>query len=52
MGHKGLGGVGDSLGPKPLIEPGALKTPSDAIRAGKRVFDEYDVPAFRTFDPN
>ncbi|HEV8147958.1 MAG TPA: hypothetical protein VGP79_16330 [Bryobacteraceae bacterium] len=37
-----------SVGPKPLIEPGPLKTEADWIAAGKRVFEEYDVPAFRT----
>ena len=37
-------------GPKPLIEPESLQTKADWIRAGKRVFEEYDVPAFRTLD--
>jgi mono/diheme cytochrome c family protein len=39
------------VGPKPLIEPETLKTDADWIRAGKRVFEEYDIPAFRTYDP-
>jgi hypothetical protein len=37
------------VGPKPLIEPETLKTDADWIRAGKRVFEEYDIPAFRTY---
>ena len=39
------------VGPKPLIEPETLKTDADWIRAGKRVFEEYDIPAFRTYGP-
>jgi hypothetical protein len=39
------------VGPKPLIEPETLKTDSDWIRAGKRVFEEFDFPVFRTYDP-
>src|SRR5262245_39284944 len=39
------------VGPKPLIEPEMLKTDADWIRAGKRVFEEYDMPVFRTYDP-
>ena len=39
------------VGPKPLIEPEILKTDADWIRAGKRVFEEYDIPAFRTYAP-
>src|SRR5512133_3940784 len=38
-------------GPQPLIEPERLKTEADWIRAGKRVFEEYDVPSFRNRDP-
>jgi hypothetical protein len=34
----------NSIGPKPLIEPEKLKTEADWIAAGKRVFEEYDVP--------
>jgi len=34
-----------------LIEPEKLKTGVDWIRAGKRVFEEYDIPAFRTYGP-
>src|SRR5262245_40983020 len=41
-----------TVGAKPLIEPAALSTEADWIRAGKRVFEEYDVPAFRVSDPN
>ena len=41
----------NSVGPKPLIEPEELKTRQDWIRAGKRVFEEYDFPSFRTWDP-
>lgn len=41
----------NSIGPKPLIEPEKLKTEADWIAAGKRVFEEYDVPAFRVTDP-
>ena len=39
------------VGPTPLIEPATLKTDEDWVRAGKRVFDEYDVPAFRIAAP-
>src|SRR4029450_13025800 len=40
-----------SVGPKPLIEPNTPTTDADWIRAGQRVFDEYDIPAFRILDP-
>jgi mono/diheme cytochrome c family protein len=40
-----------SVGPKPLIEPGMLTTEADWVQAGQRVFDEYDIGAFRVFDP-
>ena len=36
--------------PEPLITPGA-RTPSEWIADGKRVFEEMDVPFFRTTDP-
>ena len=36
-------------GPKPLVEPGKLKTESDWIKAGERVFLDWVV--LRTFDP-
>ena len=36
--------------PEPLITPGA-RTPSEWIADGKRVFEEMDVPFFRTIDP-
>ena len=39
-----------TIGPQPLVEPAALGTPDDWIRAGRRVFEEYDVPGFRVFD--
>lgn len=39
-----------SVGPKPLIEPEPLTSDADWIRAGRRVFDEYDVAAFRVLD--
>jgi len=39
-----------SIGPKPLIEPGALTSDADWVRAGQRVFDEFDIAAFRVFD--
>ncbi len=40
-----------SVGPKPLIEPSTLTTEADWVRAGQRVFDEFDIAAFRVFDP-
>jgi hypothetical protein len=39
------------VGPKPLIEPAALKTESDWILAGQRVFDEASTPQLTVFDP-
>lgn len=39
------------IGPKPLIEPEKLKTASDWIEAGRRVFDEFDDLHLRTLDP-
>jgi len=41
-----------AVGPKPLIEPATLSTAEDWIQAGKRVFEEYDTPAYRVFDPS
>ena len=38
-------------GPSPLIEPDKLKTDSDWVEAGRRVFDEADDLHLRTFDP-
>src|SRR5436189_6462158 len=35
-------------GPQPLIEPKKLKTEKDWLEAGRKVFDEMDVPIFRT----
>jgi mono/diheme cytochrome c family protein len=40
-----------NVGPQPLIEPEKLKTKQDWIDAGKRVFEQYDVPAFRSLNP-
>ena len=40
-----------SVGPKPLIEPAALTSDADWVRAGQRVFDEFDVATFRIVDP-
>jgi hypothetical protein len=40
-----------SVGPKPLIEPQTLRSDADWVRAGQRVFDEYDIAAFRVLDP-
>jgi hypothetical protein len=37
--------------PRPLIEAQKLKTERDWIEAGRRVFDELDVPLFRNDDP-
>src|SRR5260370_26995143 len=38
------------IGPKPLIEPGKLKTEADWIEAGRKVFDEADHLHLRTLD--
>ena len=38
-------------GAQPLIEPEKLKTERDWIEAGRRVFEEFDVPPVRTSDP-
>ena len=32
-----------SVGPKPLIEPATLTAEADWVRAGQRVFDEFDI---------
>jgi hypothetical protein len=40
-----------SVGPKPLIEPATLTSNADWVRAGERVFDEFDLAAFRVLDP-
>ncbi len=40
-----------TVGPKPLIEPGTLQTDADWIHAGQRVFEEFDTIGFRTTDP-
>jgi len=39
------------VGPKPLIEPGKLKSQADWVEAGRRVFDEADFIHMRTYDP-
>lgn len=39
------------VGPQPLIEPEKLKTETDWIEAGRRVFEEADDLHLRTFDP-
>jgi hypothetical protein len=39
------------IGLKPLIEAENLRTRTDWIAAGQRVFDEADTPQLRTFDP-
>jgi mono/diheme cytochrome c family protein len=36
--------------PKPLIQPEKLKTKKDWVEAGRRVFDELDVPILRSDD--
>jgi hypothetical protein len=41
----------NTVGPKPLIDPKILKTQTDWIEAGRRVFDELDFAASRTYDP-
>jgi hypothetical protein len=40
-----------NVGPQPLIEPEKLKTETDWIEAGRRVFDEADHLHLRTLDP-
>ncbi|HXG93812.1 MAG TPA: hypothetical protein VNN73_15815 [Blastocatellia bacterium] len=39
------------MGPQPMIEPEKIKTEKDWIEAGRRVFDELDVPILRASDP-
>src|SRR5258707_8197109 len=39
------------IGPKPLIEPKKLKTETDWVEAGRRVFEEVDDVHLRTLDP-
>src|SRR5262245_66514151 len=39
------------VGPQPLISPEKLRTDSDWIEAGRRVFEELDVPNMRKLDP-
>lgn len=39
------------VGPKPLIAPRTLKSETDWVEAGRRVFDELDDLHLRTFDP-
>ena len=40
-----------SVGPKPLMEPATLSSDAEWARAGKRVFEEWDVPGLRVYDP-
>ena len=40
-----------SVGPRPLIETETLRSDADWVRVGQRVFDEYDIAAFRVLDP-
>lgn len=40
-----------TVGPQPLIEPATLRGDADWIRAGERVWQQWDVPTFRVFDP-
>ena len=37
--------------PEPLVEAAMMKTQSDWLRAGKRVFEELDIPFYRSSDP-
>ena len=39
------------LGPRPLLEPDALKTRADWIEAGRVVFENLDTPSSRSDDP-
>jgi mono/diheme cytochrome c family protein len=39
------------VSPQPLIEPAKLKSEADWISAGRRVFEEADIPHLRTLDP-
>jgi hypothetical protein len=39
------------VGPKPLIEREKLKSETDWVEAGRRVFDEATTPQLTTFDP-
>ena len=40
-----------SVGPKPLIESKLRSSDADWARDGKQVFEEWDVPGLRVFDP-
>jgi hypothetical protein len=40
----------NGVGPKPLIEPGKLKTSREWVEAGRRVFDEFDFVPSRRYD--
>ena len=40
-----------SVGPKPLIESKVRSSDADWARDGKQVFEEWDVPGLRVFDP-
>jgi hypothetical protein len=39
------------IGPKPLIEPGVLRTEADWVLAGQRVFEEATTSPLTTLDP-
>lgn len=39
------------IGPKPLVDPSALRTEQAWIDAGRDVFEQADVLALRTYDP-
>jgi hypothetical protein len=39
------------IGPKPLIEPGVLRTEADWVQAGQRVFEEATTSPLTTIDP-
>ena len=40
----------NSIGPKPLIEPGKLKTESEWVAAGRKVFEEFDFVPSRHYE--
>jgi mono/diheme cytochrome c family protein len=40
-----------AVGPKPLIETKPRSSDAEWARDGKRVFEEWDVPGLRVFDP-
>jgi len=40
-----------TVGPKPLVELKTRSNDADWARDGKRVFEEWDVPGLRVFEP-